>query len=211
MTTTSTSSSSFDDVVNNNNSISSSNEEDEDVATTTEVLDVLFLLFETTQEQVHNRNQLACTQYLQDGFVNISNKTSSEVQVIMIHFFETDPLNHKMVIYVGFGENYCDLQCGGDTQISEHQFSQILQSNCGAKQLYLSWLCTTRDYYGEDSTNDISFLLDMHVTFRHRVRVLWDRTKQRFLTNLLNRRDIIGYDVIEKVIANYKSVRMYEE
>ena len=188
-------------------------------------LDVLFLLFETQQEQVHNRNQISCTRFLRDGFVNISKCNADQVEEILMHFLTTDPHNHKMIMYVGHSRHYCHLECGHDTILSEARFFEIICRYLQTSHLYLAFLCCALDCYGEDRIHHEDFLqkikqrkirvsikADVPTTeITTRVKVLWDRTHQRMPTSFLTRNDFHVYRVIEEEIALYHDIRFYEE
>ena len=189
-------------------------------------LDVLFLLYETIQEQVHNRNHISCTRYLKDSIIDISKCNADQVEEILMHFLTTDPHNHKMIMYVGHSRHYCHLECGHDTSLSEERVFQIIEQYTETSQLYLTFLCSSLDYYTEDRMNHKSFLDKLRANLQGKltsiesdsdrvvnvnVEVLWDRTMQRYPTSFQSRRDFHVYRKVEDEINRYNDVRFYEE
>jgi hypothetical protein len=182
-------------------------------------LDVLFLLYETQQEQVHNRNHISCTHLLKDSVVDIANRSADEVEVILMHFLTTDPKNHKMIVYVGHSRNYCHLECGQNTILSEERYFQILEKHAQTSHLYLAFLCSSLDYYLQDRIDHEPLLKNLHGTLMERqekgqsvkLHMLWDRTMQRHPTSFLGRQDFQVFRKIEEEITRYRDVRFYEE
>ena len=195
-------------------------------------LDVLFLLYEKAEEQVHNRNQLSCTRFLRDGFVDISLRDTNDVSRVIELFLLTDAeLGHdKMVMYVGHATQYCDLLCGKQSTLSQDRLVSLLQQHAPgrcesdggdkrvsqSRKLFLAFLCANVDFYGENRQNHVAMAQCLSGGLRQGegasdVEILWDRTKQRSPSVVSNRRDFDCYRHIEDVLNRYHHVRFYED
>ena len=121
-------------------------------------LDVLFLLYERQCDEVHNRNMIASTHSLRDNFINVSHATAEEVLTMIKHFLQTDEENHKMIVYVGHCREYCNLQCGCDTMVTQKQMQDTLVMYGNTPKLYVAFLCHAFDSYSEDREDHLQFI-----------------------------------------------------
>ncbi len=122
-----------------------------------DTLDILFLLYEKIEDQVHNRNFLSFNKIIQANcFVDINNKDEDKVEEILIHFLTTDPTNHKLIVYVGHhmvardGDNsfYCGTSpdCAEkefSTGISEERIFHTIENYMHTEKVYLAFISST--------------------------------------------------------------------